>query len=226
MRRFSKFYYFKHFLLLFFLLPPGIVSFAQEEKIKPAEDSLLIISESRAPVKKERKDSSVVKPHSPRTAAIRSALVPGLGQIYNKKYWKLPLVYGALGTTAGIFAFNLRNYRDTRFAYSAKYKASLPPPLNDSTDYFKIRPELMPLSLESLRFYRNQYRRDIDYSVFFFLLAWALNVADATVDAHLKTFDVSPDLSLRIVPGHSELAGTTGISIVLIIRKNKSNFQN
>src|SRR5689334_22570694 len=83
--------------------------------------------------KKEVKDSTIKKVHSPRIAAIRSAILPGLGQIYNKKYWKLPIVYGLLGVTGGIFLFNLKNYHDTRFAYQAKYKASLQPP--DSTDY-------------------------------------------------------------------------------------------
>ena len=147
-----------------------------------------------------------------------SSIFPGLGQIYNKKYWKLPIVYGAMGISAGIFFYNLSNYRDTRFAYQAKYKASLPPPQRDSTDYFKIKPDLLPLSQESLRFYRNQFRRDIDFSAIFFILMWGLNVVDATVDAHLKAFDVSPALSLRIKPGHSEMAGTNGVSLVLNIR--------
>jgi Family of unknown function (DUF5683) len=156
--------------------------------------------------------------HSPRKAAIRSAIIPGWGQFYNKKYWKIPIVYGALGATAGIFFYNLKNYRNTRFAYAAKYKASLPAPNNDSTDYRNIRPELLPLSLESLRFYRNEFRRDIDYSVVIFLLLWGLNVVDATVDAHLKGFDVGPDLSLQIKPGYSPMANTSGISIVMKIR--------
>jgi hypothetical protein len=178
-------------------------------------------------VKKTAKDSTAKKIYKPRVAAIRSAIIPGWGQIYNKKYWKVPIVYGALGVTAGIFLYNLKNYKATRFAYQAKYKASLPPydPLNprpgpyrDSTDYFKIRSNLVPLSLESLRFYRDQFRRDIDYSALVFLLFWGLNVVDATVDAHLKSFDVSPDLSLQIKPGHSEMAGTNGLSLVLNIR--------
>jgi len=156
--------------------------------------------------------------YNPKVAATRSAILPGLGQIYNRKYWKLPIVYGALGTTAGVFVYNLKNYKDLKFAYAAKYKASLPPPQRDSTDYFKIRPELEPLSLESLRFNRDQFRRNLDYSVLVFLVLWGLNVVDAAVDAHLKAFDVSPDLSLYIKPGHSEMAGTNGISLVLTLR--------
>ena len=201
----------KNFLTaLIFLLFISAKNFAQNKTIAPSNDSVS--------TKREVKDSSIKKIHSPKVAAIRSAILPGLGQIYNKKYWKLPIVYGLLGVTGGIFIFNLNNYRDTRFAYQAKYKASLAPPLRDSTDYFHIRSDLLPLSLESLRFYRDQYRRDIDYSALFFLLVWGLNVVDAAVDAHLQSFDVSPNLSLKIKPGHSDMAGTNGISLVFTLK--------
>jgi hypothetical protein len=89
----------------------------------------------------------------------------------------------------------------------------------DSALFSSIKPNLVPLTEESLKFYRNQFRRDIDYSAIFFLILWGLNVVDATVDAHLKSFDVSPDLSLRFKPGYSELAKTNGLSIVLKIGK-------
>jgi hypothetical protein len=89
----------------------------------------------------------------------------------------------------------------------------------DSALYADVKPFLKPLSEESLRFYRNQYRRDIDYSALFFLILWGLNVVDATVDAHLKSFDVSPDLSLRFKPGYSDMAKTNGFSLVLKIGK-------
>lgn len=88
----------------------------------------------------------------------------------------------------------------------------------DTALFTQIKPHLKPLSEESLRFYRDQFRRDIDYSALVFILLWGLNVVDAAVDAHLKTFDVSPDLSLQIRPGHSQFAGTTGVSLVLAIR--------
>ena len=88
----------------------------------------------------------------------------------------------------------------------------------DSALYSGIKDNLKPLSEESLRFYRNQFRRDIDYSALVFILLWGLNVVDAAVDAHLMSFDVSPDLSLRLKPGYSPMAGTNGISLVLSIR--------
>jgi Family of unknown function (DUF5683) len=160
-----------------------------------------------------------IKVYDPKKAVIRSAIFPGLGQIYNKKYWKLPIVYGAMGISAGVFFYNFKSYKDTRFAYQAKYKASKAnATAADSVDYFKIKPPLARYSLETLKYYRDSYRRDIDYSVLVFILLWGLNVVDAAVDAHLKAFDVSPDLSLKIKPGHSQMAGTNGVSIVLSMR--------
>ncbi|HLG39666.1 MAG TPA: DUF5683 domain-containing protein [Chitinophagaceae bacterium] len=159
------------------------------------------------------------KVYDPKKAVIRSAIFPGLGQIYNKKYWKLPIVYGALGISAGVFFYNLKNYKDTRFAYQAKYKAAQPnATAADSADYFKIKPPLERYSPETLKYYRDSFRRDIDYSVLVFILLWGLNVVDAAVDAHLKAFDISPDLSLKIKPGRSKMAGTNGVSLVLAFR--------
>jgi hypothetical protein len=194
-------YIMRYFLsIIFFLFVFGITASAQDSSKQ-----------------KMNKYDSAFKAHSPKKAAIRSAIVPGLGQIYNRKYWKLPIIYAGLGISAGVFIYNLGQYRDTRFAYRVKYNMRVFH--TDSSLYNQIKPILQPLSEESLRFYRNQYRRDIDYSALVFILLWGLNVVDAAVDAHLKTFDVSPDLSLMIKPGHSEMAGTNGISFVLKIGK-------
>jgi len=169
-------------------------------------------------------DSLIKVEHSPRKAAIRSAIIPGWGQIYNKKYWKLPIVYAALGITGYIFVDNIKTYKDLKFAYSAKYRASLPKydstspypgPYQDSSDYSKIKPRYMPISQESLRAGRNQFRQYIDYSAVFFILFWGLNVVDAVVDAHLKAFDVSPDLSLKIKPSYNPFAKTAGLTLAL-----------
>ena len=156
---------------------------------------------------------------SPKKATFRSLVLPGWGQAYNKKYWKIPIVYGALGTATGIFFYNLKNYREIRFAYSAKYNASLSTATAaDTAKLVLIPPYLQTVDLNSLRNYRDEFRSNIDYSVLAFLLLWGLQVADATVDAHLKTFDVSPDLSFRLKFGSSQLANTTGLSLVLAPR--------
>lgn len=214
----------KIFLCLLFSASCGIV-WAQGKKEKKAKkDSVELVKNagsikdsSGTNQKSGNRYDSAFKAHSPKKAALRSAILPGWGQIYNKKYWKLPIVYGILGTSGGIFLFNLKQYKDTRFAYRVKYNMRVNG--TDSALYSQIKSNLKPLGEESLRFYRNQYRRDIDYSVLFFILLWGLNVVDAAVDAHLKSFDVSPDLSLQIIPGHSELANTNGLSLVFKIGK-------
>jgi hypothetical protein len=152
--------------------------------------------------------------HSPRKAAIRSAIIPGWGQAYNKQYWKIPIVYAALGTTAYIFAYNITNYRDLRFAYKAMVEAQN----GDSTNYKLMKPQYKLYDQESIRYYRNEFRKNVDYTVLVFILFWGLNVADAAAAAHLRTFDVSTDLSLRIKPGYSEMGNTAGISLVLAFK--------
>lgn len=179
------------------------------------------------PLAEPEKADSVRKAFVPKKATIRSAILPGWGQAYNKKYWKIPIVYGALGTTAAIFFYNVKTYRELRFAYQAKFKAALPAfdptssysgPFRDSTDFFNINPLYRPYDANSLRLFRNQFRSNIDYSVLFFVLFWGLNVVDATVDAHLKLFDVAPDLSFKMKFGPSRFAGTSGVSLVLAVK--------
>jgi hypothetical protein len=155
------------------------------------------------------------KVFDPRLATKRSAMIPGWGQIYNKKYWKLPLVYGALGVTAGVFVYNVKNYRLLRLAYI--YKTDT---LTNNDDL--IDPKFKNLSAGALRSYRNSFRQNVDYSVLFFIVFWGLNVADATVDAHLKAFDVNDNLSLQIKQGYSPMANTTGISLVVDIHSKKT----
>lgn len=155
---------------------------------------------------------------SPRTAALRSAILPGLGQIYNKKYWKLPIVYGALGATAAVFLFNINEFNSVSYAYKVVIN-------KDTADWGNVRADLLPVvkrnSAASLRNYRNEKRRDIDYSVLVFALFWALNVVDATVDAHLKSFDVGGDLSMKVKPGYNPVTRTAGIGIAFDIHKGK-----
>jgi uncharacterized protein DUF5683 len=207
----------KKHLFLFIALLVAHTGFSQKKEKLVTADSVTTTTVKIDSTKEGAKRE--VRVYNPKTAAIRSAVLPGLGQVYNKKYWKVPIVYGALGVTAGVFFYNLTNYKNTRFAYQALYKASQPgATAADSADFFKIKPPLERYSLQTLKYYRDGFRRDIDYSALIFILLWGLNVVDAAVDAHLKAFDVSPDLSLQIKPGHSQMAGTNGISLVLVMR--------
>ena len=174
----------------------------QAQKIAPISDSA-----SKQVIKKH-----LSKPaFSPRTAAIRSAIIPGWGQAYNKRYWKIPLVWGALGTTAGIFVYNLKYYKLLRNAYNIRET-------NDSAAFGQIDPRFVNLSTDALQSYRDSFRQDIDYSALFFLLFWGLNVVDATVDAHLKGFDVGNNLTLKVKPSYNPFLDTKGLSLVLNFR--------
>jgi hypothetical protein len=147
-------------------------------------------------------------------AALRSAVLPGLGQIYNKKYWKLPLVYGALAFPISTFNYNRTWYRKTRFAYATRIN-------KDTANFQSIDAELQPLSSSSLKLYRNEFRKNMDFSVIGLLMLWGLNVVDATVDGHLRTFDISDDLSLKVKPVISNNLSRGGISLTLIVKKKE-----
>ena len=172
------------------------------------KDSLRIMTSPLMQTK--AKDS--IKKYDPNVAVRRSLMLPGWGQATNKKYWKIPLVYGALGTTAFIFFRNISQYKAAKNAYIL---ATDNIPGNDNLieqPYFSVKDQP-----ERIRVFRNAVRQNIDYSVLFFIAFWGLNVADAAVDAHLKTFDVSDELSLQIKAGYSPIANTNGLSIVLHI---------
>jgi len=160
---------------------------------------------------------TVTKIHSPKKAAFRSAVLPGWGQAYNKKYWKIPIVYGALGTTAAIFVFNLDTYKSLKQAY-IYIRDTIPG--NDTL----IESRFRNLSPESIRSYRNSFRQNVDYSVLFFFVFWGLNIVDATVDAHLKAFDVSSDITLKIKPRFRQ--NLTGISLVFSLKDSRKTLSS
>lgn len=150
----------------------------------------------------------IVPEHHPGKATLRSLILPGWGQAYNREYWKIPIVYGALGTVAGFFIYNNTWYKRARDAYDIRVNR------NNTADTALIHPRLEPLSTQSLSVYRNAFRRDRDYSALYFIITWGLNIVDATVFGHLKEFDVNEDLSLKINPVF-KANGSAGVSLLL-----------
>lgn len=135
------------------------------------------------------------KAHSPRTATILAAVLPGAGQIYNRKYWKLPIVYGGLGAL-GYFAVTTgREYQRYRLAY--RYQVDDDPnTIND----------IVAGSNSELKSLRDRNQRSLEYAVLGTVVFYALTVTDAFVDAHLMGFDVSDDLSMQFRPRLSPMA--------------------
>lgn len=177
---------------------------AKSNAMSPVADSSL----------RYQKDS-VIK-HDPRKATRRSAIIPGWGQAYNREYWKIPLVYGAIAIPTVMYIYNNNWYHKTKFAYEAKYKYQAN---GDTTDLAAIDPDLKNLSMTSLQSYRNSFRRDRDYSILFFLLAWGLNVVDATVFGHLKDFDVSNNLSMNLKPQFNPNTKSSGLMLTFHPKK-------
>jgi hypothetical protein len=191
----------------------------------PPADSVHQKGHSKSPY---APDSLAKKRHDPRKATIRSAIIPGWGQIYNHKYWKLPIVYAAIGIPAYTFFWNRMWYNNCQTAISIidTYAQQGISPVPDSA-IAKLPGNIRYLvnygDENSLRTYRNEYRKDEDYSILFFLLFWGLNVVDATVDAHLMYFDVSDQLSMHLQqPSPGFLApgtGATGVSLIFDFHK-------
>jgi Family of unknown function (DUF5683) len=144
------------------------------------------------------------KPHSPHKAAVMSALLPGSGQAYNKKYWKIPVLYGGFVGLGYAIRFNNREYSQYKDAFKLRLDG------DEST----VDPYVGIYSDNDLSTLKDFYRRNRDLSIIGCGLLYILNIVDASVDAHLFSFNVSSDLSLNITP--STLSGMNpGIGIVL-----------
>lgn len=159
-------------------------------------DSIISTIDSNAITKKENKAIY----SSARKASILSAILPGLGQAYNKKYWKIPIVYAGIGGFGYMFFSNNKQYN----LYRANVKA-----YND--DDPTTVPGLPQYSSDQSQTLKLQYRKYRDFAVIGFSLVYLINIIDANVDAHLKTFDVSDDLSIYIDPWQSSYKTNSGI---------------
>ena len=143
------------------------------------------------------------KIHSPKRATIYSAILPGLGQAYNKKYWKIPIIYAGFGTIGYFIGWNNGFYNTYKLAYSDftdnddstnSYLDVLPPgyDLENTTDYNNFKSGLSKQS--------DYYRRNRDLLIISMVGFYGLNLIDASVDAHLFDFDISEDLTMNWQP--------------------------
>lgn len=159
-------------------------------------------------------DSSLLESHSPAKASLYSAIFPGLGQIYNRKYWKLPLVYAGFGALGYSVTFNMTNYSKYKSAY-IDFTDELPETqsyldvISGSLNPADFDPVLHPDTYDSkqetwfkeqLQHNMDYYRRNRDLSYIGLVGLYLLNIVDATVDAHLFDYDISNDLSMKIEP--------------------------
>ena len=139
---------------------------------------------------------------SPRKAAILSSTLPGLGQIYNKKYWKVPIIYAGLLTSAYYINDNNIQYKRYKDAYLKRLDN------NPDNDDF-----VGEYSSGDLLILKDFYRRNREISILCFVGTYIINVLDASVDAHLFDYDISEDISLQITP--TSTADFNGLSLIL-----------
>lgn len=166
------------YIFLFFLL-------ASNNSIAQSNDTLKITKVDSLANKKATKKAIYSRA---RRATIMSAVVPGLGQAYNKKYWKLPIIYVALG---GLGYWGINNHVQYKY-YSDNLKAEYDEDANTINT--------TPYSPSQLIVQKNYYKKFRDIAIMGGAVVYALNIIDANVDAHLKTFDVSDDLSMKVKP--------------------------
>jgi hypothetical protein len=139
----------------------------------------------------------------PRRAALNSALLPGLGQIYNKRWWKVPLVYGGFVGIGLVFEFNQRYYQV--FLKEAQFRQENPGKTQN--------PLYAPYTTEGIISIKDSYRRNRDLSVLAGLGFYAINIIDAYVDAKFFRFDISDELSVKVSPSLNQVpihASSTG----------------
>lgn len=183
------------FFLFFILLQPNY-SIAQQNKTDTVQSNNSLLNDSIVDIEKV---------HNPKKATLYSAILPGLGQAYNEKYWKIPVIYAGLATTGYFMYVNNVEYK--------RYK-----------DAYKIRMDDDPNSIDefdgkyndqSLKNIRDYYRRNFELMIVASVAIYALNIIDATVDGHLKDFEVNDDISLRFDAGlmHSSQCTTPVLQI-------------
>ena len=177
------------FIGLFFIAIGNTTVFSQTKKnaILTAKDSL---------------KSNDIDPLTPAKAAFYSAILPGLGQAYNKKYWKIPLVYGAIGTSLYFYIDSNKKYNQYRDAYKRRLEG-----YTDDKYYYLDKSRL----IAGQKF----YQRNRDLSALFVVAFYALNIINANVDAALIQFNVNENLSLKpnVYPNDVTFKTNVGLTV-------------
>lgn len=177
-------------------------SFSQEEekteqtKKTQDTDSLTQKMEGEGVTFEEVTKKENINPLAPSKAAFYSAILPGLGQIYNKRYWKAPIVWGALGTSIYVYSFNNTEYRRARNAFKRRLAGFA------DDEFYDINGDGSgpDVSSEALQEAQESSQRDRDLALVISIALYALNIIDANVDSHLKQYNVSDDLAVDFNP--------------------------
>ncbi len=179
------------FLCFLIVMSFSIKSWSQvTERIE--NDTLTVENQDTSAVIKQVKveeDSVVMKYNTltPKRVSMYAALIPGMGQYKNRQYWKMPIVYVGLGVATYFVIDNRKEYNFYRSIYAGR--------LSNDPEAFQKMPEY---NMETIRRARDFYRKNMEMSVIFGVLGYGVQIIDALIFAHLKDYDISDDLSLRL----------------------------
>ena len=168
----------RHWLVLFFCAF-CLTNFAQNTEDLQDED-----------IETDANKSVVINPLAPSKAAFYSAILPGLGQAVNKKYWKIPIVYAALGTSIYFYLDNDKSYKRYRNAYKRRLAGFV-------DDEFYGEGSIPLLSNDALIRAQQTLRRNKELSLLITIGLYALNIIDANVDAHLLQYNMDKNLAVN-----------------------------
>ncbi|GAA4448359.1 DUF5683 domain-containing protein [Rurimicrobium arvi] len=191
--------------ILLFLLCIGLSpAFAQDTDTMtiPPKMETAAVKDTLVPVKKK------FQPDAKR-AGLYSALIPGFGQLYNRQYWKMPIVYAVMGTPVYFAIKHNNDYQRYRKAYISRL-------VNEQTSNDEFKGVLTTAGIKQ---YQDQARQNRDMMILYASLAYTVQIIEAIAGAHLKNFDISKDLSLNIRPDFNPLMGGAGLSLAVQLRK-------
>lgn len=196
------------YILLFCLLHSAIgISQTQPEKATQLSSDLVMVQDTivtRAPI-------NVL---APSRAAFYSAVLPGLGQAYNKKYWKIPIFVGGITTGILIYNYNNKDYKRYRNAYKSRLAG------NQTDEFWGMdsdgNPNANPrVTTDGLVSAQKTLKRNKELSLLITIGIYALNILDANVDAHLLQFNVDQNLALKPHYKYNELESTSDLGLTL-----------
>lgn len=194
-----------------FLLISGFGFFSQAQN---PNDSTSIAIDEKLIVINEPLVGRVIDPLAPSKAAFYSAVLPGLGQAYNKKYWKIPLVYAAIGTGAYFYVTNTNELNRFRDAYKNRLAGF------NNDEFWGVdingNPNATPrIDSDGLVRAQQTFRRNQELSLLITIGFYALNILDANIDAHLLQFNVDENLAIKPHIQYNQMENSSDLGLTL-----------
>ncbi|WP_339666244.1 DUF5683 domain-containing protein [Maribacter arcticus] len=171
-----------------------------------------IIIKDSVSFKKSKKEFN---PLAPSKAAFYSAILPGMGQIYNKRYWKAPIAWGLIGGSIYMYTWNNDNYKSFRTAFKRRQAGFT------DDEFYDLNNGIIPsLDVDDLEYQQERFQSDRDLWLVVAIGMYALNIVDANVDAHLKQFNIDDDLSIDFEPyfDFNQVTNSPNYGMALIIK--------